>query len=92
LSYTPSNEKPKKQLYDKLKSMLGQLGMHGGHLLPHDAYLKNEIPVAGVAHHLHLEKLARACEKRRSREFLFVGAALRILGGTGSPLNPIAIL
>ena len=24
--------------------------MHEGHLLPHHAYLKNEIPVAGVAH------------------------------------------
>jgi choline dehydrogenase-like flavoprotein len=30
--------------------MLGQLGMHHHHLLPHNAYLKNEIPVAGVAH------------------------------------------
>jgi choline dehydrogenase-like flavoprotein len=49
LSYTPSNEKPKKQLYDKLKSMLDHLGMHK-HLLSHEAYLKNEIPVAGVAH------------------------------------------
>ena len=30
--------------------MLGDLGMHHGHLLPHHAYLKNEIPVAGCAH------------------------------------------
>ena len=50
LSYTYSNEKPKKELYDKLKSILGHIGMHEGHLLPHHAYLKNEIPVAGVAH------------------------------------------
>jgi choline dehydrogenase-like flavoprotein len=50
LSYEYSNEKPKKELYGKLKSMLGNLGMEGGHLLPHNAYLKNEIPVAGVAH------------------------------------------
>ena len=50
LSYSHSNEKPKKELYDKLKSMLGDIGMHEGHLLPHHAYLKNEIPVAGVAH------------------------------------------
>jgi choline dehydrogenase-like flavoprotein len=50
LTYTYSNEEPKKQLYGKLKSMLGEIGMHGGHLLPHNAYLKNEIPVAGVAH------------------------------------------
>jgi choline dehydrogenase-like flavoprotein len=50
LTYTYSNEKPKKELYGKLKSMLGEIGMHGGHLLPHNAYLKNEITVAGVAH------------------------------------------
>jgi choline dehydrogenase-like flavoprotein len=50
LSYTYSNEEPKKQLYGKLKSLLGKVGMHERHLLPHDAYLKNEIPVAGVAH------------------------------------------
>ncbi|MGA9370690.1 MAG: GMC family oxidoreductase [Solirubrobacterales bacterium] len=50
LSYTYSNEGPKQELYEKLKSMLGEIGMHPGHLLPHHAYLKNEIPVAGVAH------------------------------------------
>jgi choline dehydrogenase-like flavoprotein len=50
LSYTYSNEGPKGELYEKLKSMLGDIGMHSGHLLPHHAYLKNEIPVAGVAH------------------------------------------
>jgi choline dehydrogenase-like flavoprotein len=50
LTYTYSNDEPKKQLYGKLRSMLGEIGMHGGHLLPHNAYLKNEIPVAGVAH------------------------------------------
>ena len=48
--YSYSNEGPKKELYEKLKSMLGDIGMHSGHLLPHHAYLKNEIPVAGVAH------------------------------------------
>ena len=40
----------KDRLFDKLKDMLGDLGMHHGHLLPHHAYLKNEIPVAGCAH------------------------------------------
>ena len=50
LSYRYSNQKPKEQLYGKLRSMLGEIGMHSGHLLPHHAYLKNEIPVAGVAH------------------------------------------
>jgi choline dehydrogenase-like flavoprotein len=50
LSYTPSNEEPKKRLLHQLKSMLGHLGMHHDHLVPRHAYLKNEIPVAGCAH------------------------------------------
>ena len=33
----------------QLKEMLGDLGMHHGHLLRHHAYLKNDIPIAGVA-------------------------------------------
>ena len=50
LSYTYNNQEPKKQLYNKLKSMLGHLGMHPDHLLPRTTYLKNDIPIAGVAH------------------------------------------
>ena len=30
--------------------MLGHLGMHPDHLIPRTTYLKNEIPIAGVAH------------------------------------------
>jgi kynurenine formamidase len=41
--------------------------------------------------YLQLEDLLSACERERRWEFLFVGAPLRIVGGTGSPLNPIAI-
>jgi len=50
ISYSASNEEPKKQLYHRLRSLLADLGMHHGHLLPHHAYLKNDIPVAGCAH------------------------------------------
>jgi choline dehydrogenase-like flavoprotein len=50
LSYTVNNQEPKKQLYDKLKSMLGHLGMHPDHLIPRTTYLKNDIPIAGCAH------------------------------------------
>jgi choline dehydrogenase-like flavoprotein len=50
LAYAPSNEEPKRRLYHQLKSLLGVLGMHHDHLLPRHAYLKNDIPVAGVAH------------------------------------------
>jgi choline dehydrogenase-like flavoprotein len=50
ISYEASNVEPKERLYHRLKGMLKDLGMHHGHLLPHHAYLKNEIPVAGCAH------------------------------------------
>ena len=50
LSYTSNNDVPKQKLYDKLKSMLNHLGMHPDHLIPRNAYLKTDIPVAGVAH------------------------------------------
>jgi kynurenine formamidase len=41
--------------------------------------------------YLHLRELAAVCEKAGRWEFLFVAAPLRIAGGTGSPLNPIAV-
>ena len=42
--------------------------------------------------YLLFDELAEACEEAGRWEFLFVAAPLRIAGGTGSPLNPIAIL
>jgi choline dehydrogenase-like flavoprotein len=50
LSYRPNNQVPQQRLYNKLKSMLGHLGMHPDHLIPRHAYLKTDIPIAGVAH------------------------------------------
>jgi len=50
LSYTPNNQVPLQKLYDKLKSMLKQLGMHPDHLIPRNAYLKTDIPIAAVGH------------------------------------------
>ncbi len=50
LSYTPTNAEPKKRLLAKLESMLPKLDMNTGHLIHRFAYMKNEIPVAGVAH------------------------------------------
>jgi kynurenine formamidase len=41
--------------------------------------------------YLQFEDLVRVCERAGRWDFLFVGAPLRIVGGTGSPLNPIAI-
>jgi len=50
LSYTPNNQVPKQKLYDKLTSMLNHLGMHPGYLIPRNAYMKADIPIAGCAH------------------------------------------
>jgi choline dehydrogenase-like flavoprotein len=50
LHYTPNNLLPKQKLYEALRSRLGLLGMHSDHLIPHSAYLKSDIPIAGVAH------------------------------------------
>ncbi len=50
LSYTPNNQVPKQSLYHKLKSILGQIGLHPDHLIPRHAYMKTEIPIAGCAH------------------------------------------
>ncbi len=50
LVYKATNDVPKDDLYRKLHSMLGRLGMHEHHLLDRFAYMKNDIPVAGVAH------------------------------------------
>ena len=41
--------------------------------------------------YLQLEDVVERCGTEGRWEFLFVGAPLRIAGGTGSPLNPIAI-
>jgi choline dehydrogenase-like flavoprotein len=49
LSYTFNNEVPTKRLFERLKSMLGMLGMHK-HLIPNTAYMGKEIPIAGVGH------------------------------------------
>jgi kynurenine formamidase len=41
--------------------------------------------------YLQFADLVERCESEGRWEFLFVGAPLRIAGGTGSPLNPLAI-
>jgi kynurenine formamidase len=42
--------------------------------------------------YLNLEDLADACVSERRWEFMCVTAPLRVVGGTGSPVNPLAIL
>ena len=50
LSYTPNNQVPHQKLYEKLKSMLSQLGMYPNYLIPRHIYMKTDIPIAGCAH------------------------------------------
>ncbi len=50
LSYTPNNTRPLDELYGRVKKNLSDLGMNHHHLIPRNAYMKNEIPIAGVAH------------------------------------------
>jgi choline dehydrogenase-like flavoprotein len=50
LAYRASNDVPKQQLYEKLKSIVGKLRMEPDHLFGRFAYMKNDIPVAGCAH------------------------------------------
>jgi kynurenine formamidase len=41
--------------------------------------------------YLRFEELLTVCEQQGRWEFLYVAAPLRITGGTGSPINPLAI-
>lgn len=41
--------------------------------------------------YLQFEDLRAVCERSGRWEFLFLAAPLRIVGGTGSPINPIAV-
>jgi choline dehydrogenase-like flavoprotein len=50
LTYTPNNQAAADRLYEQLKSMLPQMGMHPHHLISRDLYLQTEIPIAGVGH------------------------------------------
>ena len=50
LSYTATNDEPKKRLHEQLKAMLGRLRMEPDHLFHRFTYMANDIPVAGVAH------------------------------------------
>ena len=42
--------------------------------------------------YLRFEEVLAACQQARRWEFLFLAAPLRIAGGTGSPINPLAVL
>ena len=85
-------------LYDKDPSVLGCDGVSDVNPGPGGEW---PIPIhmcalVGMGIHLldnlRLDLLSDACAERGRWEFLFVVAPLQIGGGTGSPINPIAIL
>jgi choline dehydrogenase-like flavoprotein len=50
LAYVKNNQVPMQKLYEKLRSMLGQIGLQPQHLVARDLYMRNDIPLAGCAH------------------------------------------
>ena len=50
LAYTPNNQIPMRKLYDKLRAMLGEIGLQPQHWATRDLYMRNAIPLAGCAH------------------------------------------
>jgi choline dehydrogenase-like flavoprotein len=50
LSYTTNNTRGLDELYARVKKNLNHLGLNPHHLIPRTAYMKNDIPIAGVAH------------------------------------------
>ncbi len=69
------------------------------HLPPrpgHWSFPVHQIGIVGMGLHLidnaRLDELQQACREAHRYAFLFSAAPLRIPGGTGSPINPIALL
>jgi choline dehydrogenase-like flavoprotein len=50
LAYTPNNQLQTRKLYEKLRSMLGDIGLHKQHLVSRSLYMHSDIPLAGCAH------------------------------------------
>lgn len=50
LDYTPNNTRALDELYHRVTGILSHLGLHPHHLIPRNAYMKNDIPLAGCAH------------------------------------------
>jgi choline dehydrogenase-like flavoprotein len=50
LAYTPNNQVPTRKLYEKLRSMLSEIGLSTQHILTRDIYMQSDIPLAGCAH------------------------------------------
>jgi kynurenine formamidase len=62
----------------------------------HWSFPVHQIGIVGMGLHLidnvRFDTLLAACRGQHRYEFLFTAAPLRIPGGTGSPINPVALL
>jgi len=85
-------------LHERRIAVLGSDGISDG--LPGLAVPDWSVPVhqcclvamgVHLLDNLDLSRLSAACAERERWEFLFAVAPLRVRGGTGSPVNPIAI-
>lgn len=75
---------------DGISDVLPGLGIPGWPMPIHQV----AIPAMGVhlLDNLRLDRLASACAEQQQWAFQLTAAPLRVQGGTGSPLNPIALL
>ena len=62
----------------------------------HWSFPVHQIGIVGMGLHLidnvRLDNLLTHCREHGQYDFLFSAAPLRIPGGTGSPINPVALL
>ena len=86
-------------LRDRGVALLGSDGISDpipGLGIPSWPFPVHQIGITGIGLHLidnmALGALAAACAERRRWAFLFTVAPLRIAGGTGCPVNPVAVL
>jgi kynurenine formamidase len=86
-------------LRDREIAMLGSDGITDpmpGLGIPNWPFPIHMVGIAGLGIHLvdnmALRALGAACAERNRWEFLFVLSPLRVIGGTGCPVNPVAVL
>ncbi len=80
---------------DGISDPMPGVGTHGVGT-PNWPFPIHQIGITSIGLHLidnlALGALSQACSERRRYAFLFTLGALRIPGGTGCPVNPIAVL
>jgi kynurenine formamidase len=86
-------------LHERRIALLGSDGI-SDHMpftsIPDWPFPIHQIGITGIGLHLidnlRLDRIAERCREERRWEFLLAVAPMRVPGGTGSPVNPIAVL